>query len=424
MWQRAVAGWFLARRTSFANSLTLLRTRRFGTFCFASLLSNLGTWAQQVAEPWLLLGLGASSFLIGLDSFAMSAPVWMLTLLGGVLADRSDRRRVIALCQSIQMLCPTALVALLLTGAVRPWMVILLSLVVGVTDALSMPSFQSITPTIVERRQIASALALNATQFNLSRILGPALAGIVMASLGAVGCFALNALSYLPFIWVALWILPRGRPAADDAPADRVHLFAGVGDIARTPHLRGALVTVLLTSVFCGPLIVFAPVLVKQALHGDIGDFSLAIGAFGVGGLLGAVALLGVDPGGDRRRLSSGFAVAYGLVLVLAALDPWLWGFALLLVLAGLAMSISNTSANALLQATASPALRGRTVSLYMLALRGGVSIGSLATGLAVSLFGVREALLIDGALAVAAQLAVGRDWRRAPLPAAVPRQR
>jgi MFS family permease len=181
---------------------------------------------------------------------------------------------------------------------------------------------------------------------------------------------------------------------------------------------------VLLTSVFCGPLIVFAPVLVKQALHGDVGDFSLAIGAFGAGGLLGAAALLGVDPGGDRRRLSSGFAVAYGLVLVLAALDPWLWGFALLLVLAGLAMSVSNTSANALLQATASPALRGRTVSLYMLALRGGVSIGSLATGLAVTLFGVREALLIDGALAVAAQLAVGRAWRCAALPPAVPRQR
>jgi MFS family permease len=424
MWRRAVAGWFLARRTSFANSVALLRTRRFGTFCFASLLSNLGTWAQQVAEPWLLLTLGASSFLIGLDSFAMSAPVWMLTLLGGVLADRSDRRRVIAVCQSIQMLCPTLLVVLLLAGAVQPWLVIALSLVVGVTDALSMPSFQSITPTIVERRQIASALALNASQFNLSRILGPALAGIVMASLGAVGCFALNALSYLPFIWVALWILPRGKAAAEPTPGQQGGLFTGLGDIARAPHLRGAVITVLITSIFCGPLIVFCPVLVKQALHGGVGDFSLAIGAFGAGGLLGATALLGVDPGGDRRRLSSAFAAAYGLVLVLAALDPWLWGLAGLLVLAGLSMSVSNTSANALLQATAPAALRGRTVSLYMLALRGGVSVGSLLTGLAIGFVGVREALLIDGALALAAQLVIGRDWRRAPLPLAVPRHR
>lgn len=315
------------------------------------------------------------------------------------------------------MLCPTLLVVLLLTGAVRPWMVIALSVVVGVTDALSMPSFQSIVPSIVERRQIASALALNATQFNLSRILGPALAGILMASVGAVGCFALNAASYLPFIWVALWILPRGRSRRSGEPREGGRLFDGLGDILRSAHLRGALLTVLLTSVFCGPLIVFCPVLVKEALKGNVNDFSIAIGAFGVGGLLGAAALLGVDPGRDRRRLSSWSAAFYGLVLMLAGLNPWFWGLPALLVLAGVSMSISNTSANSLLQATAVPALRGQTVSLYMLALRGGLSVGSLLTGVSISLLGVRHALLLNGALAVAAQLALGREWVRAPAP-------
>lgn len=404
--------------SSFGDSLQLLRTRRFGTFCVASLLSNLGTWAQQVAEPWLLLSLGASSFLIGLDSFAMAAPAWILTLLGGILADLADRRRIIATCQSIQMLCPTLLVALLLTGAVQPWMIIALSLVVGITDALSMPSFQTIVPSIVEHDQIPAALALNATQFNLSRILGPALAGILMASLGAIGCFALNAASYLPFIWVALWILPRGRsPAANDGPVDRHHLLLGIRAIARTPHLRGALLTVLLTSTFCAPLIVFCPVLVKEALRGDVGDFSTAMGAFGVGGLLGAVALLGVEASRDRRYLSSGFAAVYGFVLMLVAMTPWFWGLAALLVLAGVSMSVSNISANSLLQATAPSRLRGQTVSLYMLALRGGVSVGSLLTGLSVNLLGVRHALLINGILAVAAQIVVGREWLRSPPP-------
>ncbi len=404
--------------STFANSLRLLRTRRFGTFCFASLLSNLGTWAQQVAEPWLLLSLGASSFLIGLDAFVMAAPVWLLTLPGGILADLGDRRRVIASCQSIQMLCPALLVVLLLTGAVRPWVVIALSLVVGITDALSMPSFQSIVPSIVERRQIGTALALNATQFNLSRILGPALAGVVMASLGAVGCFALNAASYLPFIWVALWILPHGKPPETaDEPRDGRDLFAGIRSIARTPHLRGALLTVLFTSMFCAPLIVFCPVLVKEALHGDVGDFSIAIGAFGVGGLLGALALLGIDAGVDRRRLSAWFAAGYGLILMLTALNPWFWGLPALLVLAGASMSVSNTSANSLLQATTSPGLRGQTVSLYMLALRGGVSVGSLLTGLSASLLGLSHALLLNGLLAVLAQLAIGHAWLRSPLP-------
>lgn len=161
--------------SAFRESLDLLRTRRFGTFCFANLLSNIGTWAQQVAEPWLLLSLGASSFVIGLDAFVTAAPVWILTLVGGILADRSDRRRVIAIFQSIQMLCPTLIVVLLVTGTAQPWIVVMLSLVVGITDAISMPSFQSIVPSIVKREHVASALALNATQFNLSRILGPPL---------------------------------------------------------------------------------------------------------------------------------------------------------------------------------------------------------------------------------------------------------
>ena len=402
--------------STFANSLRLLRTRRFGTFCFASLLSNLGTWAQQVAEPWLLLSLGASSFLIGLDSFVIAAPVWLLTILGGIMADLGDRRRIIAICQSLQMLCPTLLVVLLLAGKAEPWIVIALSLVVGVTDALSMPSFQSIVPSIVERRQIAQALALNATQFNLSRILGPALAGVLMASLGAIACFALNAASYLPFIWVALWILPRGKPETPkEASRERHQIFAGIRHILHTPHLRGALLTVLLTSCLCGPLIVFCPVLVKQVLHGSVGDFSAAMGAVGGGGLLGGLVLLGVDPARDRRTLSSAFAVIYGLVLVATALNPWLWALPVLLALSGLSMNITNTSANALLQATTYPGLRGQTVSLYMLALRGGLSVGSLLTGFSIGLFGVREALLINGALAILAQLIVGRQWLRSP---------
>ena len=400
--------------THLGESLGLLRTRRFGTFWFATLLSNIGTWAQQVAQPWLLLSLGASSFLLGLDAFALGAPIWLLIVVGGVLADRADRRRIITLFQSIQMLCPTLLVVLLLAGIVRPWMVIATSLVVGVTDALSMPSFQSIVPSIVERKQIPSGLALNSTQFNLSRILGPALAGVLIASVGVIGCFALNAASYVPFIAVALWILPRHEPiaAAGDA-LDRRHLFAGIREIVRDRHLRGALLTVLATSTLCGPLITFCPVLVRDVLHGDAGHFSVAIGAFGVGGLLGATGLLAVAPGPGLRRISTRFAAAYGVVVALAALNPWYWGLPVLLALAGVSMNVSNTSANSFLQTVADPRLRGQTISLYMLAMRGGLSIGSLLTGVAVSVLGVRYALLADGVIAVGVHAMLGHDWLR-----------
>ncbi len=401
-------------QSAFRESLGLLATRRYGTFCLASLLSNMGTWAQQVAEPWLLLSIGASSFLLGLDSFAAGAPVFLLTLVGGVIADRRDRRRVITIFQSLQMLCPASLVLLLVIGWIRPWVVITLSAIVGITDALSMPSFQSIAPSIVEREQIPSALALNSTQFNRSRILGPAVAGAVLAGVGAIGCFALNAASYIPFIGVALWILPRRGPsvAARDR-SDRRHLLAGARALARDPLLRGSLVTVLATSTLCGPLITFCPVLVKEGFHRDVTSFSLTVTAFGIGGLLGAVGLLGVDAKRDRRPLTSWFAVAYGALTALVALDPWFWALPILFVFAGLSMTASNTSANTLLQAAAPERIRGRTVSLYMLAMRGGISIGGLLTGSMIHLLGLRPALLVDGILAVALQFALGRRWSR-----------
>jgi MFS family permease len=396
------------------ESLRLLLTRRFGTFWFASLLSNIGTWAQQVAEPWLLLSVGASSFLLGLDSFMMNAPVLLLTIAGGALADRADRRRVIGTFQSIQMLCPTLLVVLLLAGSIRPWIIIALSLVVGITDALSMPSFQSIVPSIVDRERIAQALALNSTQFNLSRILGPAIAGVLMTTVGAVGCFALSAASFVPFIGVAFWILPRAVPRAPSAESGVAGeasggLFAILGD----SHLRGALLTVLTTSSLCAPLMTFAPVLVKDVFHGDANRFSAAVGSFGIGGLLGAFLLLAVPPERDRRRLSSVCALCHGAVVILAGLNPWFWGLLPLLILAGAVMTASNIAANSLLQAAARPQLLGRTVSLFMLAMRGGLSIGSLVTGVTVGFGGVRAALVCNGVIAMLLQLGIGRAWFR-----------
>ncbi len=384
-------------------------------FWFASLLSNIGSWAQMVAEPWLLLRLGASPFLVGLDSFALSMPVLLLTLAGGVLADRADRRRVITLFQSLQMLCPIAIVALLLTGGLAPWIVIALSLVVGITDALSMPAFTSIVPTIVERPQLPAALALNSTQFNLSRVLGPALAGVLMASVGAIGCFAVSAVSYIPFIGVALWILPRQPRSMTRVSADALrHPFAGLRGILEVPQLRGAILTTFFSGLLCGPLITFTPVLIKNVLQGDAGQYSLAVGAFGVGGVLVAGALVGVEPGRDRRWLATIFGSAFGAALVLVAMNPSVRVLPGLMVLCGVAMSVTNTSTNTLLQSGAAPEQRGQAVSLFMLAMRGGLALGSLLTGALVNQWGVRHALLVDGLLAVGAQVVISWTWLRA----------
>jgi len=407
--------------STFRESLRLLLTRRFGTFWLASLLSNIGTWAQQVAQPWLLLSLGASPWLLGLDSFALGGPGLLLTLVGGVLADRADRRRLIATLQSIQMLCPLLIVGLLLHGSIQPWIIVALSLVVGVTDALSMPSFQTIVSTLVDRRQLPTGIALNTTQFNLSRILGPSLAGVLMASIGAVGAFAVSAASYLPFIAVALWILPRATVRAV-APAEGGgdgHLLAGARAVLAEPALRGAVLTVLVGSLLCSPLLTFCPVLVKTVFQADVAQFSLTVSAFGAGGLLGGLLLMAVDPARDRRPLASWAASGFAAVVLLSALNPWAWALPLLFVAGGLAMTAANASANAWLQSQAPAAIRGQTVSLFMLAMRGGTALGGLLTGLTVSAWGVREALALNGLLALLAVAMVRRGWLRAGMPQA-----
>ena len=368
---------------------------------------------QQVAEPWLVLSLSGSPVLLGLDEFAMDAPVLALTLLGGFLADHADRRRVILFFQAIQMLCPLILVFLLLMGWVHVWIIVLLSFIVGITDALSMPAFQSIVPSLVSPDRIGNAIVLNSTQFNLSRVLGPALAGLVMASFGPIGCFSANAFSYIPFLAVIFWVLPKNRKAK---PFDRKSLgaepwYSEVRAIGKNPVLRGGLLTVLGTSILCGPLVAFAPVLIRDIFHSDVSHFGGALSAFGLGGICGAVAVLGIGKKIRRRKLSSGCAMLYAVVVIAAALNRSLLGLNGILFLAGAALTMTNTSVNSILQGTARDQIRGQAASLFMLSMRGGMSLGSLMMGFSVHFFGISKALACNGVIALIFHAWMYRNW-------------
>jgi MFS family permease len=395
------------------SRLEPLRTRKYAIFWIGNFLSNIGSWMQQVAEPWLVLSLSGSSALLGLDAFASDAPVWSLTVFGGLLADRWDRRKSILLFQSLQMLCPIALVGLIVTGRIRVWMIIGLSLIVGITDALSLPSLQSIVPTMVQQQQVESAIALSSTQFNLSRIVGPVAAGLIMARWGAVGCFGANAISYLPLLLVGIWLgqaSKKAGPVATSQGADRPW-FADLREIVQVQSLRGALSAVLVTSLFCGPLVTFFPVLIKQVFHSDVSHFGRILAGFGAGGLLGAIAVLATGGRWERWKFCSGLAISYGFILIAVGLSK---SFALtvgLAIIAGLVLTASNTSANAILQNSANDRIRGQTASLYMLAMRGGLSLGNLTFGLTAAYLGVGHALMLNGVLAVLVQSWNYRLW-------------
>ena len=365
---------------------------------------------QSVAEPWLVLSISGSSFLLGLDAFAMNAPFWILTLVGGVLADRKDRSLIIYFFQGIQMLCPVVIVALVATGWIKVWMIIAVSLIVGITDALSMPAFSSLIPSIVGSKDLKPALALNSMQFNLSRVLGPAVAGLVMLKYGFLWCFGANAASYIPFFLSIYWLHPRTKNLLPKASGEQnlSSAIASIKAVIKSSKTGWALLSVFSTSFFCGPLITFSPVIVKNVLHADVGQFGGVLTAFGIGGMLGPLLILTMQRF-DPMKMSLIAAFFYGLFIVAVSRIGTVWQLAFLLVGSGFLLTVANTSANTFLQSHANNENRGQTASLYMLALRGGLSLGNLASGTMISLTNVHLAFMLNGLLAIVIQTIIFR---------------
>jgi len=365
---------------------------------------------QSVAEPWLILSIGGSSFLLGLDAFATNAPFWILVLVGGFLADRSDRTVIIYLFQGIQMLCPVLIVAFVAAGWIKVWMIIAISLIVGVTDALSTPAFSSLIPSMVGGEELRTALALNSMQFNLSRVLGPAIAGLIMVKYGFIWCFGANAASYIPFFLSIHWLRPPRTNAVRQSGG--LSFSSALDDLRAIVKGRSAgwvLLSVFCTAFFCGPLITFSPVIVKAVLHANVAQFGGVLTAFGTGGLLGPFLILLTMQRLDPMKMSLTAASVYGLLLVGASLVGSIWQLAGLLVAAGMLLTVANTSANTFLQSQATDQNRGQTASLFMLAMRGGLSLGNLATGTVIAASSISFALLVNGILAVGLQVLIFR---------------
>lgn len=314
------------------------------------------------------------------------------------------------------MLCPLLIVALVATGSIKVWMIIAISTVVGITDALSSPAFSSLLPSLVPHEELRPALALNSVQFNLSRVLGPAIAGLVMIHYGFLWCFGANAASYIPFFLSVYWLRPPARSRAPERPG-RQNVRAAIGEITAiigNGREGWALISVFCTGFFCGPLITFSPVIVKNVLRADVGEFGGVLTAFGIGGLLGPLLILLTMRKFDAMKMSLAAALVYGLCIATASQVRSVWQLAFLLVASGFLLTVANTSANTYLQSQANEQNRGKTASLFMLAMRGGLSLGNFAAGMAISLTSIQVAFLANGILAILIQAFVfQRMFRR-----------
>ena len=364
-----------------------------------ALTSSIGTWMQKVAQAWLIVTLtgGSSAFYLGLDSFAGEVPILLFTLIGGVVADRRDRRHMMLTSQVVQMTVAFILVALITTGVIQVWMVVTLSFISGCGQAFGGPAYQSLIPTLVGKEHLPNAVALNSIQFNLARVIGPIVAGVALASFGMVACFGLNGVSFL-FVIAAILALRDVHvpPMATESMVDQMK--GGLRYVRHSYNLKAVMVLGFIGAFLGLPLLTFLPVIVKDVFQQDVGFYSRLMTFSGGGAVTGALIVAYIGKHRHIGRLMLIFLGSFGAAMALFSLSRTPVLSAAILFIAGALLVMCFSLTTSLAQLLAPPELRGRVVSIYMLAFRGGSPLGGLASGWLVTQVGsAPKVLMVNG---------------------------
>jgi len=390
-------------------AMRALRHRDYRLFFFGQLVSLSGTWMQSVAQAWLVYRLTGSAALLGVVGFAGQIPTLVASPAGGLAADQFDRRRLLLATQAASMALALALAALTLTGRVTvPWIVGIAALL-GVVNAFDIPARQAFAADLVGRDDLVNAIALNSTVFNGARVVGPAIAGVLVARLGEGWCFFVNGASYVAVIAGLLAMSDvRPRPPASAAPPLE-RLREGFAYARRTRPVLALLLLLGVVSLAGMPYSVLMPVFADEILGGGPRILGMLMGASGVGALLGAFALA-------LRRSTRGLGVfvalaagGFGLSLVAFSQSRSFALSAALLVPAGFCMMSQMASSNTLIQALTPDALRGRVMSVYAMVFMGGAPLGALAAGTLASRIGAPATVAAGGVACLAAALLFAR---------------
>ncbi|MDX6445221.1 MAG: hypothetical protein QOH71_2295 [Blastocatellia bacterium] len=384
-----------------------LRHRNFLLFWSGAFLSNTGTWMQAVAQGWLVLQLSDSPFWLGFDGFMGTAPGLLLTLAGGVFADLMDRRQLLIYTQIVAGLAALTLGILVVTHVVQVWMILGLSFVTGCCLAIAGPSYMALVFDLVDRRDLANAVALNSTQFQLARVLGPVFAGIGFKLFGVAGCFFANAVSFV-FVVIGLKMVRFDRrEKVEGAPVrsmkDKgafIHdLVEGFRYVGKRPRVSILLIISAVTSMFGAPYISMTPVFARDVFHLGATGLALLMGTAGAGALVGALFLAYL---GDFRRKGwfvLGGDFAFAVCLICFSLSTRVGVSLIFLFLLGFGIVCSVAVSNTLLQKLVTDEMRGRVMSMFMLSFIGAMPIGNLIAGAASHRFGVQHTLAAGGVI-------------------------
>jgi MFS family permease len=382
----------------FRRAFAAYTYRDFRVLWFGAFTSTVGNWMQEVAQAWLVFDLTKSSFYLGLDDFLGQLPILLFTLVGGVVADRRDRRHLLIVSQFIQMTTALVLAGLIFAHVVRVQHILLMSFVAGLGQSFGGPAYQALIPSLVHKKDLPNAIALNSIQFNLARVVGPLLAGYTLAKWGAASCFTLNGLSFLVVVVALLSLTIKHVPPPAKTPM--MQDFKGGFDYARKESTIVGLTILASLTTFLGlPLLTFLPVFAKDIFHGDINLYSHMMSFSGAGAVCGALVVAWLGRFKHMGRTLLILLGVFGLLVTAFSMSrlPWLSDLILFGTGASLLMVFSMTSS--LVQLIVPDNLRGRVMSIYMVAFRGGMPIGSLAAGWLASLTSAPLVLGINGGL-------------------------
>jgi MFS family permease len=389
--------------------LAAFRHRNFRLFLIGQFVSLCGTWIQTVAQGWLVLHLTNSAFQVGLVTALGTLPILLLTLYGGVVADRVNKHRLVLILQSLMLLEALTLGILTYLDLITVHWVMGLAVFFGFLSAFEVPTRQALIAEIVDREDLMNAIALGSTAFNVARVVGPAMAGALIATVGLAACFFANAASYLAVIASLLIMRVGPRPPVVHVPALQA-MREGFGYVFGNRWPR-AVVTIIATfAVFGFSFMTMMPVFARDALHLDASGYGALVSAVGAGAAAAAFFIAGVGGRTRRARLVLGSSVLFGLVLTGAALAPNLWSAIILFTLAGGLMALNGIAANTMLQTQAPDRLRGRVMGFYSFVVLGMAPFGSLEAGWIAERYGVRAAIASGGLVCLAVALWVA--WR------------
>lgn len=371
-----------------------LKQSVFRALWIATLVSNVGTWIQNVGAAWLMTSLSKSPVLVALVQVATTLPMFLLSLPAGALADIIDRRRLLLFTQGWMTAAAAILGALTLAGLINPWLLLTLTFVLGLGAALNGPAWQAIVPELVPRRELLQAISLNSAGFNLSRAVGPAVGGALVAAAGAGATFILNALSFLGVLWV---LYRWQRPVTEAAlPAERMMaaMRSGIRYVRHAPRLKAALIRAGLFMLFSSSLLALLPLVVRYELGGGPTDYGVLLGCFGAGAVCGAAFLPRFQKYVAAEVLIALMTVLAAAMIAVFALVPLMVVLSGAMLLSGVAWLVVVSSFNVAVQ-TAVPAwIRARALAVYMLVFAGGLSAGSLLWGTLATHRSIRAALL------------------------------